>query len=335
MGWRLYCPRCGFRGGSGEYYPWCLSCGGPLEVEGAPPRYGSVMGEGATPIVDFRGVLLKLEYLNPTGSFKDRGASYSLQLARDLGYECVVVDSSGNTAVSVAAYAGRLGLEARVYIPRGAGGGKRALVKALGARVFEAGSREEAAEASRREASRCFHVAHLTSPFFLEGMKSLGLELAEYAEGADVILPVSSGSLLLGVYRGLRESGASGFRLIAVQSPMAASLRGMVKLLGEAGGPMGSLLDALVVKNPPRLGEIAEAIKSTGGGLVVVGDDSVKPALRELVKSGFIVEPSSASAWAAYRMLKARGVLKKRVIVVLTGSGLKYPEALADTVTGS
>ncbi len=335
MEWRLQCPKCGFRGAPGEYHPWCPKCGGPLEIVGATPRYDSIMGEGSTPLVDFNGVLLKLEYLNPTGSFKDRGVSYSLQLARDLGYQCVVVDSSGNTAISVAAFAGRLGLEAKVYIPRGAGGGKRALVKALGARVFEVESREEAAEASRREASRCFHVAHMTSPFFLEGMKGLGLELKAEAEGADVILPVSSGSLLLGVYRGLREAGVTGFRLIAVQSPRAASLRGRVRVLGEIGGSSGRLLDALVVKSPSRLSEIAEAIESSGGGVVVAGDSAVREALGELVRSGFIVEPSSAAAWAAFRLLREQGVLRRRVIVVLTGSGLKYPEVLAREATGS
>ncbi len=327
-GWRLYCPRCGFRGGEGEYYPWCPRCGGPLEVEGEPPGARRLLGEGGTPLVEADGFRAKLEYLNPTGSFKDRGASYSLQVARGLGYECSVVDSSGNTGVAVAAYSGRLGMRARVYVPRGAGEGKKRLIRLLGAELVEAPSREEAARLARGEAGRCFHVAHQTNPFFVEGMKSLGRELADYAEGSDIIVPVSSGSLLLGIHRGLREEGVRRYRLIAVQNVEAASLRGRVRLLAETGGPRGSLMDALVVKRPARLEEIAEAVNSTGGGLVVVGDEAVERALRSLLSMGFIVEPSSASVYAALEALRARGLVGEEPILVLTGSGLKYVSAL-------
>ena len=323
-GWRLWCPRCGFEGEEGRYYPWCPRCKGPLEAKGHLPRFEPVMGEGSTPLIDVGGVLLKLEYLNPTGSFKDRGVSYSLSLARRLGYRCAVVDSSGNTAVSTAAYAGRLGMEARVYVPRSAGAGKKALVKALGARLIEASSRDEAASMAESDAGECFHVAHQTSPVFLEGVKSLGGELAGVAEGRDIIVPVSSGSLILGIYRGLREAGVDGFRLIAVQSPEAASLEGRVEVLARAGGNSGRLLDALVVKKPARLNEIVEAVRSTDGGVVIVGDEAVKGALRELLSAGFIVEPSSAAAWAAFRELEKKGALRGEPIVVLTGSGLKY-----------
>jgi threonine synthase len=117
------------------------------------------MGEGSTPLAEYGGAALKLEYLNPTGSFKDRGAALSVRLAAELGYRCVSVDSSGNTAIAVAAYAGRLGLEARVYVPRGAGAGKRALLRALGARVVEAPDRDAAAALAERGSGGCFYVA--------------------------------------------------------------------------------------------------------------------------------------------------------------------------------
>lgn len=326
--WRLYCSRCGFRGPPSAYYPWCPRCGGPLEVEGKAPRVTSVLGEGGTPLVEADGFRAKLEYLNPTGSFKDRGVSYSLQVARLLGFECSVVDSSGNTGVSVAAYSGRLGLRARVYVPRSAGEGKKRLIRLLGAELVEAGDREEASRLAREEASRCFHVAHQTNPFFLEGMKSLGRELADVVEGSDVIVPVSSGSLILGIHRGLREAEVEGYRLIAVQNVEAASLRGRVGLLAEVGGSQGRLMDALVVRRPARLDEIAEAVNSTGGGLVVVGDDAVRHALKRLLASGFIVEPSSASVYAAMQELERRGLLRGEPLLVLTGSGLKYSQSL-------
>jgi len=328
--WRLVCPSCGFRGESEAYHPWCPKCGGPLEIEGGAPSARRLLGEGETPLVEGDIFIAKLEYLNPTGSFKDRGASYSLQVARSLGFECSIVDSSGNTAISVAAYSGRLGMKARVYVPRTAGQGKKAMIRALGAELIEAMDREEAAKLARRDSSQCFHVAHLTNPFFVEGMKNTGVELADAARGRPIIVPVSSGSLLLGIHRGLQEEGVKGYRIIAVQSPSAASLRGKVPLLTEVGGPGSRLLDALVVRKPPRLGEIVRAVNETGGGLVVTGDHAVAEALRELLTMGFVVEPSSASVYAALKALKLTGVIRQdeEPILVLTGSGLKYSHQL-------
>ncbi len=330
--WHLYCPRCGFRGGEGEYYPFCPRCGGPLELRGEPlPGRRRVLGEGSTPLVLRRlgglRVAFKLEYLNPTGSFKDRGVSASLQLASSLGYECAVVDSSGNTALSTAAYAAALGLRARLHVPATAAPGKLDLARALGAEVVVHQDRAEAAAAARREARECFYVAHQYSPVFLWGMESLGLELAEF-DGWDFYVPVSSGSLLLGLWRGLRRAGARG-RIIAVQAAEAASLRGRARLLAEVGGPTSRLADALVLRDPPRLDEIAGVVRESGGGLVVVGDDAIREALRGLLRLGFIVEPSSAAAWAAFTTISRAGGARDSVIV-LTGSGLKYAGRLAE-----
>lgn len=295
--WRLYCRSCGFEGGPEEYYPKCPSCGSPLEVRGALPRFRRLLGEGLTPLVEVpegegRGFLAKLEYLNPTGSFKDRGVSASLQLAQRLGYKCVVVDSSGNTALSVAAYSAFLGLEARVHAPRSISPGKRSLIEALGARLAIAESREEASAMAERESSECYHVGHLTSPIFLEGVKSLGEEMEGYREGSSVYVPASSGTLLLGIHR------AGGFRMVAVQTPENASLLGKARLLASLGGPRGRLADALVVKRPPRLDDMAGALRA-GGGLVIVGDEAIRDSLRALYSMGIIVEPSSATVYAA------------------------------------
>jgi threonine synthase len=331
--WRFYCSKCGFRGDNGVYYPFCPRCGSPLRVEGEDPVDPSisVLGEGDTPAVEktFKSVKVafKLEYLNPTGSFKDRGASTSLRLARLLGYDCVVVDSSGNTAVAVAAYARALGLKARVHVPSTAGPGKLALVRALGADVVVWDSREEAAKAALRDSGKCFYVAHTFNPVFSLGITPLAWELSDY-DGWDFIVPVSSGSLLLGLWEGMKRAGLRG-RLIAVQAAEAASLRGRVRLLAEVGGKASRLADALVVKNPPRLEEIASAVNESGGGLVVVGDEAIRTALKELLRMGFIVEPSSAVAWAAFTALNEAGDASDSV-VILTGSGLKYAEKIRE-----
>ncbi|WP_131160585.1 pyridoxal-phosphate dependent enzyme [Aeropyrum pernix] len=328
LGFHLWCPRCGIKLKEGEYRPWCPRCRGPLEAMGLP-RLPPVLGEGSTPLVEAgEGVYAKLEYLNPSGSFKDRGVGYSLRMASLLGYDCVVVDSSGNTGLSTALYSARLGLKARVYVPRGASPGKKALIRATGAELVEAGSREEAARLAEAEAEKCFHVAHPTNPLFIEGVKSLGRELAgEAARGADVLAPVSSGTLLLGIYRGLEEE-RGGFRLVAVQSPAAYSLKGLVQELGWVGGVEGRLLDALLLTRPPRLGEMARAVRESGGGVVVVGDGAIPGAVREAVQRGFLVEPSSAAVFAAHEVLKEKKWLSGRSLLVLTGSGLKYASLL-------
>jgi threonine synthase len=325
---RLYCRLCGYRLGAREYAHKCPKCGGLLELEGRfeGPR---ILGEGKTPVVEreYRGlrVAFKLEYLNPTGSFKDRGAALSVYHAKLLGYNCVVEDSSGNAGLAVAAYASALGLRARIHTYRGAGRGKRLLIKSLGAELVEWPTRGDAARAAEREAQECYYVAHAWSPVFLEGMTSIAEELYSYRDW-DFIVPASSGTLLLGLWRGALRRGWRP-RIIAVQAVEAASLEGRVPLLARIGGQTSRLADALVLKDPPRRSEMADAVNSSGGGLVVVGDEAIKEALRDLLGMGFLVEPTSATAWAAFKALVERGLAKDSV-VVLTGSGLKYAEVL-------
>lgn len=314
MGWNLYCPRCGWTGEKEEYEPYCPRCGGPLEIQGELPRPDRILGEGRTPTVRIGQRVYKLEYLNPTGSFKDRGASLSVFVARRLGYKCVVEDTSGNTGLAVAAYAARLGLEARIHAPKSIAIGKARIIRALGAELHTHESRESAAAAARKDSATCFYVAHAYSPIFIEGTSSIARELAPIARDAPVLVPVSSGTLLLGLYRGLRALGIKP-RLIAVQAVEAASLLGRVPLLASTRSRTSRLADALVLKRPPRLDEMAEA----ASGLVVVGDPEIRSGMRALYRRGLIVEPSSASVEAAAEMAGL-----EEAVLVLTGSGLKY-----------
>ncbi|MCE4599846.1 MAG: pyridoxal-phosphate dependent enzyme [Desulfurococcales archaeon] len=328
----MVCPRCGFSS-TDKYYPFCPRCGSPLELRGELGLKDNIMGEGNTPLVEVRRhgspVYFKLEYLNPTGSFKDRGSSISLLLAKELGYRCVVEDSSGNTGLSVAAYSARLGLKAWIVVPAGAAESKKALIKMTGAELLEEPDRGKAASKARALMGECFYVSHATSPVFIEGVSSLGEEiLSDAGPGIPIILPVSSGTLLLGVYRAFRRRGVKP-HIIAVQSSEHASLRGKVRLLAEIGGDRSRLADALVYRDPPRLDEMAEAARD--GGLVVVGDDAIKRSLMDLYSMGFIVEPSSAVVWAAYRELSERGLIDE-ALLILTGSGLKYAGLLQDIV---
>lgn len=325
--WRLLCPSCNVEYHEGKYLPFCEKCGGGLEVKGDLPSRKNILGEGNTPLVSdsYKGfeIYLKLEYLNPSGSFKDRGSSYALYIAREIGYRTSLVDSSGNTGLSTALYSSRLGIESYVVVPKYASESKKRLIKKVGGNLIETETREEAYEKAVELSKKHYYVAHQTNPFFLYGMMTLGEELAEAARGRDIIVPVSSGSLLLGLYRGLLEVGAKNFRIIGVQAIETASLKNYVKVLGIIGGETSKYADALLVKNPKRLGEIVSTLKDVDGGVVLVGDDAILEATNELHRMGFIVEPSSSVVWAAFKFLVEKG-LARDSILVLTGSGLKY-----------
>ncbi len=325
--WRFVCRKCEKYLDVEKYYPFCPLCGGALEVEGRLPKIRNVLGEGNTPVVheNYRGyeILFKLDYLNPSGSFKDRGCSCALYMAKVLGYKCSVVDSSGNTGLSSALYSSRLGIKSYVAVPVYASESKKKLIEKVGGELIEAPTREEAYEKAVYLSNKCYYVAHQTNPFFLHGMKTIGHELAKHVEGKDIILPVSSGSLLIGLYRGLMEAGAEDFRLIAVQAVETSSLNTRVKIYGSIGGDKSKYADALLVKNPKRLDEMVAVINGSGGGVVFVGDDAILEAVNELHRKGFIVEPSSSVVWAAFKHLISLGEARDSILI-LTGSGLKY-----------
>jgi threonine synthase len=352
-----FCPRCGWRAGLREGYWWrCPRCGAPLTFRYARrweprrrvwgvARYTAMLplepkvslGEGGTSLVERRvegvSVLFKLEFLNPTGSFKDRGTSLAISYASMMGFGRVVEDTSGNTGVSVAAYASAAGLKARIFMPVGAPEGKKTLVRLYGGEIVEAPTRGDAARAVLSEAGEpgVFYVAHTWSPFYIEGAKTIAFEAYEQAGIPDaVVAPVGSGGLLLGLYRGfleLREQGLTESvpKLVAVQGYSNPPLYRAFYGREPGAGRDSSLADGIMVPNPPRLGEVVEAVRSTGGCVVLVDNTGIIRGLKLLASMGFIVEPTSAAALAGLVEAKRQGCIGAgdRVLVPLTGSGLK------------
>jgi threonine synthase len=364
----LACPRCGtalpldFKG-------WrCPSCGGGLELTSGKSfeslgeiirrnrtgiwRYGGAMpysdspitlGEGGTPLVgaDFGGaeLLLKLEYVSPTGAFKDRGASACITRAVAVGAGAVVEDSTGNAGVAASAYAARAGIAARVYVPADAPAGKRRLMAALGARVVECRSRGEAAARAVSDLRAGeLYIGHSWDPFYIVGMKTAAYEIFEAGAVPDsVILPVASGTLLLGLRKGFAELLSSGLidevpRLFAVQGEGCAPIYRDIH--GEHDVEKGSVLaDGLRIADPPRRGEIVEAIRSTGGDVFIVSDPEISQALKQLWRMGVMAEPTSATALAAF--LKNRQEMGGKTIMPVTGTGMKNLDGLIGALGGS
>ncbi len=332
---KYVCKKCGFEADTDKWMWRCPSCGSVLDITGKVEAPKITLGEGDTPIVNLFGfggnVYFKLEYLNPTGSFKDRGSAMALSQAQKLGIGCIVEDSSGNAGISVAAYAAAAGMWATIVVPQGCAPGKRQLIEALGAEIVEAEDRTAAGNRARELETRgCAYIGHQWNPWFIKGMEKIASEIRAQLKGIPdaIITPVSSGTLLLGLYNGFKKYKKIP-KLYAVQ---ASGYSPLYEALHEKNGDKPSkLADALQVSNPPRLEQMKEAVLKSGGDALVVSDEEIVMALSKLLKAGAIVEPSSATALAGYMQLVNSDKIKdkEKIVIVLTGSGLKYPEVLS------
>jgi len=282
------------------------------------------LGEGNTPLIradrlsDRFGVelWLKLEGLNPTGSFKDRGMAVAVSKAVEAGAGGVVCASTGNTAASAAAYAARAGIEAVIVHAAGAvAAGKLGQIRAVGARLLEVpGSFEDAFAASLDLAERGgYTVVNSTNPHRLEGQKSAAFELIDALGGPpDVLaLPYGGGGNTSAYALGFREAGVPLPRLYPVESARRAD----------------TVASAIRITAPVHRAEVEAAVEEFGGEILAVGEDALIDAWRSLAREeGVFCEPASAAGVAAV----ARGVARpgERVVCVLTGHGLKDPGAV-------
>jgi threonine synthase len=316
-----------------------------LPVEIAKPIS---IGEGCTPMVEKEwGTLrpfFKLEWFNPTCSFKDRGATVMLSYLRQLGIGAVLEDSSGNGGASVAAYGAAGGMKIKIFAPASTSPMKIAQVRAYGAEIqLVEGPREESEAEAIRQSGETFYSSHNWQPFFLAGTKSLAYEIWEdfgYSAPENVIVPVGAGSSLLGCYLGFKELLAAGQiermpRLFASQplncSPLDASFSAGV----DTAVPREvrkTIAEGTAIKNPLRLRQMVAAIRETGGGTVAASENDIVAALKRLAARGLFPEPTSASAAAALDVLEGRGAIRsrERTVVVVTGTGIKASSLMAE-----
>lgn len=305
------------------------------------------LGEGSTPLavlpsvasaLGLTSLIAKLEYLNPTGSFKDRGAAVMIAAALQDGVREVVEDSSGNAGSSVSAYAARAGMLAHIFAPASTPDAKMRQIEAYGARVHPVeGTREDTTTAAVEyyTARRLVYASHVMSPYFVEGTKSFAYEVFDQSRGEmpqHIVIPVGNGSLLLGALKGfteLRRGRAVGQmpRLHAVQPanvmPVVAAFHRR-----KSGARMNAATVAggIAVACPARLDEIVTALKDTGGSVAAVEDQEIlhwRDALAQ--QEGIYAEPTSAAAFAGLAQLVDQGVIRQneRVLAPITGFGLK------------
>lgn len=302
------------------------------------------MGEGMTSLIPQPNgnvdidVRLKVDFLMPTSSYKDRGAAMLVAHAIRVGARQLIADSSGNAGTAISAYAGRAGLPCTVFVRADSSAKKLAQMRSHGATVVEVpGTREDAAAAAMAavESTHSFYASHVFNPFFIEGTKTFGYEVWEqlgWAAPEAIVVPVGNGTLVLGAARAFEELLASGEighlpRLIAVQAAGCAPIaRGF-----EAGTPVvavaneGTIADGIAIAVPARGDQIIEAVRRSGGAFVTVDDDETRAAMDNLARQGLFVEPTAATPWAALLRLCEDSSWRPLgpVVLPLTGSGLK------------
>lgn len=357
----FHCVRCGRRvpalGAS-----WRCACGGPFELAERPPfspaaiegelhtlwRYRAMLplpdsarprslGEGFTPLVpldiDGRRIVCKLEFLAPTGSFKDRGTSVLTSALSAWGLTDVVEDSSGNAAASLAAYCALVGIRARIFVPAYASGPKLAQIRAYGAELVPVqGPREHAARAAQQASEGRYYASHAYHPLHLEGNKTFAYELWEQLRGRApeaIVFPAGHGTFLLGTYRGYGDLKRAELierlpRLVAVQSeacaPLFEAFRSGAEDVSSDMTQGETIAEGIRIVRPPRAPDVLRAIRDTGGDVLIVADEEIRRAQRALAHRGLYIEPTSAAAVAGVQKL---GRIAGTTVVPLTGSGLK------------
>ena len=304
------------------------------------------MGEGWTPLVagewDGTRVMFKLDYLMPTGSFKDRGMTVMVSYLKDRGVGEVLEDSSGNAGASLSAYAAAAGMRCRILVPETASYPKIAQIAACGADVVTIkGSRQDVADAALAMSRELFYASHNWQPFFAEGTKTLAYELWEqlgFRAPDHVIVPVGYGANVLGCDRGFSElmrnrEIARMPRLHGVQAencaPYHAAFRAGVEHFIEVD-VRPTIAEGIASSRPTRMREVLAPVRASGGEIVAVTEGEIVRALAALARRGHYVEPTSAAAAAGLSQLIARGAIRKNetAVLVLTGSGLKASERI-------
>ena len=308
------------------------------------------LGEGMTPLhrasAFGESVWIKDEGVNPTASFKARGMSVAVSMARHLGAKALAAPSAGNAGGALAAYAAKVGLEAHVFMPRDTPRACVAECEMHGAHVTlidglinDCG--RLVGELSPKEG--WFDVSTLKEPYRVEGKKTMGYEIAEQMEWSlpdAVIYPTGGGTGLVGMGKAFDEMESFGW--IGPKRPKMVSVQAEgccpIVTAFEKGERFAKLHEnahtsASGLRVPAAVGDfiMLDLIRATGGTAVRVSDEEMVACAKEIAaKSGVFACPEGGATLAAYRRLLGSGFLRPDESVVLfnTGSGVKYLEAL-------
>lgn len=381
----LECARCGETYSPDAVRNLCTACNSPLlvrydllaardrfrpaDLAGRPAnmwRYKEVLpvrseanivtlGEGMTPLLPLRrlgaalgipGLWLKDEGVNPTGTFKARGAATGISRAKELGITAVAMPTNGNAGGAWASYGARAGIEVTLVMPTDAPAMSVLEATAVGARAYMVkGQITDAGAIVGRSAKShgWFEAATLKEPYRIEGKKTMGYEIAEQMNFSlpDVILyPTGGGVGIIGIYKALLEMRELGWlpenvrfpRLVAVQ---AEGCQPIVRAFNEGKDVSEKWEHASTVAQgirvPKALGDflVLQAVRATGGTCIAVPDADTMWGLEAISRQeGAFICPEGAALVGAARRLLAEGWLRsdEQVLLLNTGAGIKYPD---------
>ncbi|HKU19860.1 MAG TPA: threonine synthase [Terriglobales bacterium] len=308
------------------------------------------LGEGFTPLLrsrEYPKVYIKDEGLNPTGSFKARGLSAAVTMARAYGLKKLAIPSAGNAASALAAYSAAAGMEAHIFMPKDVPRANLVECRSYGAEVtLVDGLISDCARlvGERKQAEGWFDVSTLKEPFRVEGKKTMGYEAVEqlgWKVPDGIIYPTGGGVGLIGMWKAFAEMEALGWigkqrpKMVTVQANGCAPI---VKAWDEHKATAEAWTNAATVaaglRVPKAYGDylMLDILRQSQGTAVAASDQEIMEALQHWARSeGVFAAPEGAAALVAYRKLLARGFFKPEETVVLynTGSGLKYVDAIA------
>jgi len=381
----LECPKCGEQRPADEVANVC-TCGSPLLVrydlqrlaglvqrdvlQGREPtmwRYQELLpvvdpanivslGEGFTPVLrlhrageryGFGELWMKDEGLNPTGSFKARGAAAGVSRAKELGITELALPTAGNAGGAWAAYGARAGIKTHIVMPADAPQINQKETWTCGAETYLV--RGLISDAGRIVARACqrygwFEASTLKEPYRIEGKKTMGLELAEqfgWRPPEVILYPAGGGVGIIGIWKAFDELRQIGWmdadvrpRLIAVQAEGCAPLVEAYKAgRDDSDFWQGADTVASGIRVPKALGDflVLQAVRETSGSCIAVSDAEIVAMVKELASlEGTLICPEGAATLAAAIKLQQRGEIGRdeRVLILNTGTGLKYPELL-------
>lgn len=350
--WLFKCPKCG---GLLEFkaqlnITWSELKKRPLRVwryrELLPSVQNPIsLDEGGTPLIRsniFKNAYIKFEGANPTGSFKDRGMTVAITIAKEAGAKSVIVASTGNTAASASAYAARAGLNCYILLPKGSvAQGKLAQVSLHGAKIFEVqGNFDTALQiVINLSNNKSLYPLNSFNPWRLEGQKTIAFEIYDQLGCPDwVVVPVGNAGNISAIWKGFKELKELGLckklpRMVGVQAEGAAPIAtAWIKKLDKPSfieNP-NTIATAIKIGKPVNWPKAWRAVKESNGTFITVTDTEIINAQKLLAKTdGIGAEPAGASGIAGLKKLIEQGVIDKeeQTVIIVTGHALKDPQS--------
>lgn len=357
------CTRCGKKTPVTTRNPVC-ECGGVFELDFTPEpfdlakvdrrtwslfRYRAflagqgeawrdvTLGEGMSPVVETDpGVFLKVDYMMPTLSFKDRGAATLVSHMKAIGVARCVQDSSGNAGHAVAAYCARAGIDCEIYVPEGTSPKKIAMIEAAGAVAhIVPGTRDHCADVCRTRVREegIYYANHVVNPYFYEGTKTYIYEVYEQLGRIPkhIIVPVGNGTLYLGVIKALEHLKAGGLiekfpQIIALQSEYCDPLYRAAHAGADdiTDGPVKpTIAEGIAIGKPLRARELLALAKKYDVRFVHAPENRLLYWRDKLAKKGFYIEHTTSGNFAAWEEYQRLYGPQSDVLITLCGAGIK------------